>query len=93
MKKVPATVEQKITVAMESFIAALSDTLSSERDVHLRLLRSISSANHMLNVALAMAASQGITKEAVDKALELGETTADTLVQQAIASARSGGAA
>ena len=55
MKKIKQTVEQRLADILSSYIKLLFDISQMDEQAGPPLTRMVASANHMLNVALAMA--------------------------------------
>lgn len=86
MKKIPKAqgIEARLNQLMKDYITLIFDISHLAEGRRAGLTRAISCNNHMLNVALAMAAAEGMSKELVTKALDLGEETARALIEKAM---------
>lgn len=79
-----AATKKKINDLMASYMGLAFDITHLPEGSHGELVRLISCTNHMLNVALALAAAEGIEGEAVSKALDIGEESATALIKQSM---------
>lgn len=77
----------KINDLMADYMTLAFDITHLPEGSRGELVRLISCTNHMLNVALALAAAEGIAGDAVTKALDIGEETATALIKQSMKSA------
>lgn len=93
MKTIAGAIEQRLAVVLKNYVQLLHDITSLGDAAGPALTRAIAASNHMLNITLAMAASGGLSKETVEKALDLGEQTANDLIEQALAAAKGKGVA
>lgn len=82
-----AATKMKINDLMATYMSLAFDITHLPEGGHGELVRLISCTNHMLNVALALAAAEGIAGEAVTKALDIGEESATALIKQSIKNA------
>jgi hypothetical protein len=81
-----AAVKLRINEIMAGYMSLAFDITHLPEGSHGELVRLISCTNHMLNVALALAAAEGIAGEAVTKALDIGEESATALIKQSMKS-------